>query len=608
VGFISELRNRRIVQWTASYIVGAWIAVEVLDHFTERGYLHELFYNIGVIWIVVAGLPAALIIGWFHGEKGAQEAPPLEIGFLSGLGILAIVLSSVSFVRYNAPIPELADQLDPRTVAVLYFDGSELDEGEGYLADAFTEDLIAELQAIAALNVISRNGSAHVRDLDVRLDSVARVLDAGTLVEGRLEQRGSRVRMSVGLVDGRSGASIRRTSLERPTGEFLELRAEVVSESARLLREWLGEELTLRQRGSGTLSQEAWSLVQQAERLRKDGVALQTTDPSAGLAQLDRADEILQRAELIDTAWAQPIILRSRVAYEKSRAESSTIHEAAEAARLAIAHGDRAVQKERNNARALEARGTARYWLFLLSVTPDLEEQRVLREDARADLERAIQLDRTLASAFSALAHLYGNMGQMTEATVAAQRAYETDAFLENAPQTLWRLFNVTYYAENITHAQRWCTEGARRFPEHYWFASCQLQLMLTPAVEPNPERAWQLAERVRALAPSNARSYEDLHTAMLAAGVLARAGHADSARAVVRRAREGATPAMDPAGELSAAAAHVYVLLGDHDRAIDMLQELIARGTLIRTPDQGLQWPWRPLQDHPRFRQTFGT
>jgi TolB-like protein len=608
VPIISELRQRRIVQWLLSYIAGAFLALEALDQFTDRNYLPDIFYDIGFIWIVVAGLPAALIIGWYHGEKGEQQAPPLEIGLLSTLGILALVLSGFVVVKAGATLPEMDDQLDTRSLAVLYFDGANLDPEHRYLADAVTEDLISELSAVSALNVVSRNGSALVRDTDLRLDSIARLLDAGTLVDGVLEQRGDRIRLSLSLVDGRSGAAIRRTSLERPAFELLQLRNEVVVESSRLLREWLGEELNVRQRGAGTSVVEAWSLVQQAERLRKDGIALQVSDHDAGIGLFDRADGLLARAELLDTTWIEPVVLRSQLAFTKSRAQASTAASAVEDARAAVAHGERAVQRDRNHARALEQRGTALYWLHLLGVTPDPGQDRELRDRARADLERALQLDRRLASAYYTLHHLQGRSGAFNESLISAQRAYEEDAFLDAAPQILWGLFRASYEMESLTQAQRWCSEGARRFPENYRFAVCELDLMLTSASQAEPDRAWRLVARIDSLAPASEREYQVVQSTLTAAGVLARAGQADSARAVLRRTRGEIVPQIDPNNLLPFYAAHAYVLLEDHDAAIALIHELIARGADFAGDDRTGGWRWRPLERDPRFRQVLGS
>src|SRR5438552_5444515 len=114
-----------------------------------------------------------------------------------------------------------AGGLDPRHVAVLYFEDESNGKTLGYLADGLTEALIAELSRIQPLVVTSRNGVAQFRQDSIAPDSIARALDAGTLVQGAVNDVGGRVRVSVRLIDGASGADYKRASFEQPVGDLL---------------------------------------------------------------------------------------------------------------------------------------------------------------------------------------------------------------------------------------------------------------------------------------------------------------------------------------------------------------------------------------------------
>src|SRR5438552_1664712 len=82
-----------------------------------------------------------------------------------------------------------AGGLDPRHVAVLYFEDESNGKTLGYLADGLTEALIAELSRIQPLVVTSRNGVAQFRQDSIAPDSIARALDAGTLVQGAVNEQ-----------------------------------------------------------------------------------------------------------------------------------------------------------------------------------------------------------------------------------------------------------------------------------------------------------------------------------------------------------------------------------------------------------------------------------
>ena len=80
--------------------------------------------------------------------------------------------------------------LKPTDVAVLYFDDFSLGGELEYLANGITEALIHELSQVEALRVVSRNGVKPFRDPTISLDSLARVLGVGSIVEGSVEGSG----------------------------------------------------------------------------------------------------------------------------------------------------------------------------------------------------------------------------------------------------------------------------------------------------------------------------------------------------------------------------------------------------------------------------------
>src|SRR6266705_5103944 len=85
-----------------------------------------------------------------------------------------------------------AGGLDPRHLAVLYFEDLSAGKKLGYVADGLTEALIDALSQVPALTIISKNGVASYRTPEVAPDSVARALSVGTLVRGDVEETGNR--------------------------------------------------------------------------------------------------------------------------------------------------------------------------------------------------------------------------------------------------------------------------------------------------------------------------------------------------------------------------------------------------------------------------------
>ncbi len=480
--------------------------------------------------------------------------------------------------------------LDLRHVAVLYFDDLSPDSSLSFLADGLTEGLIDQLAAVRTLNVISRNGVIPFRHTDLSRDSVARALGAGTLVEGSVEPVRDRVRVTVRLVDGASGADLLRRAFEQPAGNPLAIRDTLAVQVARVLRERLGEEVRLQEERGSTRSTEAWILVQQAERIRKDA------EGDSALALLRRADSVLARAERADPAWVEPIVLRGQLFDRRAR-----ITRTVNPIDTGLAHADRALARAATDAKALELRGALRYrkWLLFRPAAP--QQAATLLDDARRDLERAANIDPTLASAYSTLSHLYYQTKDLQGAALAARRAYEEDAYLSNAADVLTRLFHTSYDLDQQRQAQRWCQEGVRRFPRDYRFYQCQL-LMMTRLEPPDIPRAWRLLASVDSLAPPPIRTLQHLRNQMFVAAVIARASLSDSAHHVMERSR--ATPEVDPERNLLGFEALVHTLLGEHEEAIRLLQQYVAANPEHSFRAGGdIHWWWLDLQKYPGFQ-----
>lgn len=607
VQFFAELKERRLFRIVVTYLAAGWVGLQVMDQVTTQGVLPGFAYELTLIWYLT-GIPIALIVGWYHGEKGAQRATKGEIALLLFLVVGGAAASTPVVTdeldRRMRLEAATEGELDLRRVGVLYFEDRSPGDSLQYLADGFTEALIDELSAVRELDVVSRNGVAQYRGSELPRDSVARALEAGTLVQGAVEQIGDRIRVGVALVDGYSGTEFERAGFERPADQLFEARTEIAENAARLLRGWLGGEIRLRETRRETGSVDAWALYHRANRMREEAEqALDRHDLDESAAAFEQADTLAARAEVVDSTWAEPPVLRGRIGYRRARiaAGLGEARSAEEWIETGLGHVDRAIGIEPNHAEALEVRGTLTYLRFLLGTVPDPEERRRLLIEARDDLKRAVSLDPTLASAHAMLSHLYTQTHETSDVVLSARRAYEEDAYLDNAASVVSRIFTGSYRLEQFTEARRWCQVGQRRFPEVPEFLSCEVLLMTSGAVEPDPERAWELVSRIDSLASGPEGEWERLRAELAAGGVLAVTGQADSARSVWDRVREEATAEVDPTRWLRAVEAYMRTLVGDHDEAVDLLEVYAAVNPEARFEDN---WWWRDLRSHPEFRE----
>ncbi len=498
-------------------------------------------------------------------------------------------------------------------VAVLYFNDESSDGELKDVADRFTEALIRDLERIPDLNVVSRAGVTPFRNRNVTPDSIARALKAGTLVVGSVVPEGDNVKVNLRLLD-ESGTDIQRGNVVIAADSLFAAEDSVAGRAAELLRRFLGDEIQLRASQAGTRVKAAWTLYNRAEKLRKDAARQASSSRDSAHATLQVADSLAMQAQRADPKWSDPIALEADIDLQRGRLYSRpSAEDKTERGRWfqkARDAAERMVEKD-GSGRALALRGTVKYAQWSLALTTDPVARAAELKAAGADLERAVQLDPKLASAYATLSSVDYDRKDRFSALRNARQAYDTDAFLSNAQTILNRLFWTSSDTDNFAEARKWCAEGRRRFPADYLFTLCQLWLVLTPDERPDIPLAWSLAAQVESLAPPTVRPFQSRKAQMIVGGVIGRAGKAaggqsallDSADRVLVRARADRT--IDTEGEIPGYEAVMRAQMGDLDRGLEMLKQYVATH-----PDHfflvggNIHWWWRPLQALPGFQQ----
>jgi len=541
-----------------------------------------------------------------------RRKPVMIAGAIGLFG--AITLAAWTLNARESSNGILADDPATRRVAVLYFN----DESDGELApvaDRLTDALIRDLERIPGLSVVSRAGVTPFRNRGIAPDSVARSLNAGTLVMGSVVPEGENVKVNLRLLD-EGGTDIgQRTNVVVPRDSLFGAEESVASRVAELLRERLGREIQLRTSLAGTRVMAAWSLYNRAEKLRKDATRQAGTNRDSAQAALALADSLALQAQRADSKWSDPIALEAEIALQRGRlynpqtAEGKTQRE--RLFQKALDAAERMVAMDPASGRALALRGTVKYALWGLALNLDPVARAQELRAAGADLESAVTKDPTLAAAYATLSSVDYDRKDRFSAFRNALRAYQTDAFLSNAETILNRLYWTSSDTDNFAEARKWCAEGNRRFPANYLFTFCKLWALLTPDAQPDIPLAWSLAAQVESLAPPVVRPFQSRKAQMIVGGVIGRAGKAaggqsallDSADRVLVRARADRT--IDLEGELPGFEAVMRTQMGDLERGLEMLKQYVSTH-----PDHfflvggNIHWWWRPLQALPGFQQ----
>jgi hypothetical protein len=165
---LQRLRDRKLVQWALAYAAGAFALLQGLDIVAQQFAWPEGARR-GITVVLVLGFFVALVLAWYHGERGAQRASGTEIAIIALL--LAIgggLLWRVSHTSREDPSstagkaePQAAareasaapQQVSKKSIAVLPFTDLSPAHDQEYFSDGMSEEILNALAKVKDLKL-----------------------------------------------------------------------------------------------------------------------------------------------------------------------------------------------------------------------------------------------------------------------------------------------------------------------------------------------------------------------------------------------------------------------------------------------------------------------
>jgi serine/threonine-protein kinase len=264
--FIARLKQRKLVQWVIAYVAGAWALLQVLDLIAQEfGWPGVVMRTVTVVLGV--GFFAALVLAWYHGERGAQRVGGIELLMLAALLVIAAVAVSwvrdrrspapVASVTHAAPasttiarashasasavssiatIPTHAQPIPAKSIAVLPFENLSADKNNAYFTDGMQDLILTKLAAIGELKVISHTSTEKYASHPDDLKTIAQQLGVATILEGSVQKAGNDVLINVQLIDTRTDRHIWAQSYRRTLSDIFGVEGEVAQKVADALK------------------------------------------------------------------------------------------------------------------------------------------------------------------------------------------------------------------------------------------------------------------------------------------------------------------------------------------------------------------------------------
>ena len=334
-----------------------------------------------------------------------------------------------------------------QSIVVLPFTFQGNDPTESWFAEGLTEDITTNLSRFHEFFVIARGSAFVYRDKEIPAANIGRELGVRYVVEGSVRKSGSRIRVTLQLLDALREKTIWGEQYNRNVQDLFDLQDEItqiiVSATAAKIQASEGERLRLLPPNS----LEAYGFV-----LKGQSHVVRYTK-----ADILQARGLYNAALSADSRYARAISAKSRTLnlewrYNWTSEPELALSDSFDLARIAV-------ELDGSDARGYGELGFAHLY-------------RKENDAALSAYERAIQLNPNDADLMSDMADAMAHSGRSEDAIVQLQKAMKLNPFYPD--QYIWNLggayFNLKRYEDTIITIKQMQnpTEGRRLLAASY--------------------------------------------------------------------------------------------------------------------------------------------
>ena len=234
-GAWDRLRRRKVVQWGLAYAAGAWALAQGLAHLVGTFHWPEQVQQFGTL-LLLTGLPIALVVAWFHGDRGEQRVGRAELVILAVLFSMAGGLTwwvgsrPTAVESLSEPVTTPAQHTPPAeapSVAVLPFVNLSSDPEQEYFSDGLSEEILNALARIPGLYVPARTSSFQFKNQTGDVAKFASQLGVTTVLEGSVRRSGDRVRITAQLISAEDGYHLWSETYDRELKDIFQVQDEI---------------------------------------------------------------------------------------------------------------------------------------------------------------------------------------------------------------------------------------------------------------------------------------------------------------------------------------------------------------------------------------------
>ena len=251
-----RLRQRKIVQWSLAYLAAAFALVQMLDLVGQRFAWPDWIARATIVAAAI-GFVIALVLAWYHGERGQQRVTGVELVIVAILLAIGGALlwrvarpahDAAASAGVPAPAPaRIAAPADHKSIAVLPLVNTSGDPSNEYFSDGLSEELISVLARIPDLKIIGRTSSFRFKNTNDDSRTIGERLGVANLLEGSVRKQGDRVRIAVDLITAVDGRQLWSATYDRELKDIFAVQSEIATAVVEQLKlKLLGGDLAVR--------------------------------------------------------------------------------------------------------------------------------------------------------------------------------------------------------------------------------------------------------------------------------------------------------------------------------------------------------------------------
>jgi TolB-like protein/thioredoxin-like negative regulator of GroEL len=550
LSFFSELKRRNVYKVAVAYAVVGWLIVQVTSTVLPTFHAPEWIVQTLVV-IVAIGFPIALVIAWAFeatpaGIKRTAEADavPAVSGHKRHAWIYVVVIgaaisAALFFIgRYSGQNKIAAsDDIPNKSIAVLPFESLSEDKNNAYFAEGVQDEILTRLAKVADLKVISRTSTQRFKSAPSDLRDIAKQLGVMNILEGSVQKANDQVRVNVQLINAMNDAHLWAEIYDRKLTDIFATESDIAKTIAETLQAKLTGSEKAAMSKKPTVNPEAYELYLKGRFFWNKRTA---ADLRKGIDYFNQATSKDPGYALAYAGLADSYVILSVFG-------AASPQESIPQARAAV-----------NKALELDnTLGAAYATLAKIRSEHDFESQQAI-----ADYEHAIQLSPNYATAHHWFAGALIAHARFDRAIAEEKRAVELDPLsLINNAHFGWSYFNARRYDEAIAQLRKTIEIDPRFYLAHYY---------LGQAFQLKGQRAQAITEYQKAV------ELDDDPEALAYLGqAYARAGQRDEAQKILAHLRDEAKSRYVS----GYAMALMFIGLGEKEQAIDALEQAYREG-----------------------------